>query len=471
MSFVGRKIWVSDDDIYATDLTEVRNSSIPPGGGCDFYGDRIPEGYKALFARGQAVSRTTYADLFDVIGTKYGIGDGSTTFNLPDRRKRVAVGWQGLLSDSTLEACESAWTASTNVTATTSTDRQQGSYSVKLAIGASFTTGLIAYKDISSKDLSGQDCITFWIKPNKTLEAGYVQLVLDDTSACASPLETIDLPTLYKDQWNKILVYLANPYLDTAIVSIGLKATADFGATDIYIDDFNYGLVRDETIEDFETTWTDLSSGLVSCAAVSAIRIRGSYCLRWSIGTNYTTGIFTEKTIAKDLSRYGCLILWARSSIDLNAGDMQLVLDDAAGWASPVESLDFPALSANVWTRVVLRFASNSYDRNAIIRIGLKMVVDKGIMDFHLDDAFVSMYGDLGFQNGEEKHEQTVSELVAHDHNSDVSLQSDTGGSLASTHYGSGGAYWKSNHTYSTGSSTPFNIVQPFLVINYLIYY
>lgn len=45
-----------------------------------------------LLCQGQAVSRTTYAALFDVIGTTYGPGDGSTTFNLPDWRDRFPVG-------------------------------------------------------------------------------------------------------------------------------------------------------------------------------------------------------------------------------------------------------------------------------------------------------------------------------------------------------------------------------------------
>lgn len=45
-----------------------------------------------LLAYGQAVSRTTYADLFTALGTTYGSGDGSTTFNLPDMRGRVAAG-------------------------------------------------------------------------------------------------------------------------------------------------------------------------------------------------------------------------------------------------------------------------------------------------------------------------------------------------------------------------------------------
>lgn len=64
-------------------------SSLPVGAGCDYFGTTPPEGF--LFADGSAVSRTTYADLFAVIGTTYGAGDGSTTFNLPDKRERVSV--------------------------------------------------------------------------------------------------------------------------------------------------------------------------------------------------------------------------------------------------------------------------------------------------------------------------------------------------------------------------------------------
>ncbi len=55
----------------------------------DFAGSVVPAGY--LECSGQAVSRTVYAGLFAVIGTTYGVGDGSTTFNLPDTRGRVAI--------------------------------------------------------------------------------------------------------------------------------------------------------------------------------------------------------------------------------------------------------------------------------------------------------------------------------------------------------------------------------------------
>jgi microcystin-dependent protein len=54
-----------------------------------YAGSTVPQGF--LQCDGSAVSRTTYADLFDAIGTVYGSGDGSTTFNLPDLSGKVAI--------------------------------------------------------------------------------------------------------------------------------------------------------------------------------------------------------------------------------------------------------------------------------------------------------------------------------------------------------------------------------------------
>jgi len=55
--------------------------------------ESAPTGF--LLCDGSAVSRTTYARLFSAIGTKFGSGNGSSTFNLPDLRGRVPVGVDG----------------------------------------------------------------------------------------------------------------------------------------------------------------------------------------------------------------------------------------------------------------------------------------------------------------------------------------------------------------------------------------
>lgn len=64
--------------------------SEPAGIVMPFAGSTAPQGY--LFCDGSAVSRTDYADLFAAIGTTYGAGDGSSTFNLPDLSGRVVLG-------------------------------------------------------------------------------------------------------------------------------------------------------------------------------------------------------------------------------------------------------------------------------------------------------------------------------------------------------------------------------------------
>ena len=68
----------------------------PIGSILPFGSDKIPSGY--LLCNGTAVSRTTYSELFAVIGESFGAGDGSTTFNLPDMRESVpkGAGLQGL---------------------------------------------------------------------------------------------------------------------------------------------------------------------------------------------------------------------------------------------------------------------------------------------------------------------------------------------------------------------------------------
>lgn len=80
--------WTAED--IATQAELAAAIVVPSGSIFDFAGSAAPGGF--LLCDGAAVSRATYAALFAAIGTGYGIGDGSSTFNLPDLRGRVAVG-------------------------------------------------------------------------------------------------------------------------------------------------------------------------------------------------------------------------------------------------------------------------------------------------------------------------------------------------------------------------------------------
>lgn len=67
--------------------------SIPVGSIIPYGNSVVPETY--LLCNGQAVSRTNYPELFAIIGTSFGSGDGSTTFNVPDYRDKFVLGAGG----------------------------------------------------------------------------------------------------------------------------------------------------------------------------------------------------------------------------------------------------------------------------------------------------------------------------------------------------------------------------------------
>jgi microcystin-dependent protein len=77
-------------DVNAAVIKQGTYRLVPAGAIMPYAGAAAPDGW--LLCYGQAVDRTTYADLFTAISTTYGVGDGSTTFNLPDLRGRVVAG-------------------------------------------------------------------------------------------------------------------------------------------------------------------------------------------------------------------------------------------------------------------------------------------------------------------------------------------------------------------------------------------
>lgn len=64
--------------------------NIPLLGGMDYWGTTAPNS-SFVFPIGQAVSRTVYSAIYGIIGSTYGAGDGSSTFNLPDKTGRVSA--------------------------------------------------------------------------------------------------------------------------------------------------------------------------------------------------------------------------------------------------------------------------------------------------------------------------------------------------------------------------------------------
>ena len=81
---------VPDEYITETELNVKGYLTLPSGAVIPFAGSTAPQGY--LLCDGSEVSRADYPYLFDTIGTTYGEGDGSTTFNLPNLKDRFVQG-------------------------------------------------------------------------------------------------------------------------------------------------------------------------------------------------------------------------------------------------------------------------------------------------------------------------------------------------------------------------------------------
>lgn len=92
-------LYKKGNDLYWHDGTDwvqlnkkasAASGDIPTGTIVPFIGLVAPDGW--LLCEGQAISRTAYSDLYQMVGTTYGSGDGSTTFNIPDLRGRFIEG-------------------------------------------------------------------------------------------------------------------------------------------------------------------------------------------------------------------------------------------------------------------------------------------------------------------------------------------------------------------------------------------
>ena len=105
-----------------TKLSSLSVVAAPAGTVMAYAGSSVPSGW--LECNGQAVSRSTYSALYSAIGTRYGAGNGSTTFNVPDYRVEFLRGWdhgRGVDSGRTIGSYQAD--ALQNITGTFSTGR------------------------------------------------------------------------------------------------------------------------------------------------------------------------------------------------------------------------------------------------------------------------------------------------------------------------------------------------------------
>ena len=116
---------------------------------------------------------------------------------------------------------------------------------------------------------------------------------------------------------------------------------------------------------------------------------RGTGSNKFVIAGAATGGeIATDSIASKDISKYDYLECWVKSTVPTSSGNLKILLDDSASCASPKETLDVPALTANTWTYVRMALVNPETD-TAIISIGLEYDSELGACQVRLDDIKV----------------------------------------------------------------------------------
>ena len=118
--YVGQLIFETDTFVlkYWTGSAWQGAVSAPAGTVNTYAGSTAPTGWLLCDGRSEGILRATYADLFAVVGTTYGSGDGSTTFNLPDMRGRVPAGLDNMGGTAVGRLTNTVLTASNTLGAT-----------------------------------------------------------------------------------------------------------------------------------------------------------------------------------------------------------------------------------------------------------------------------------------------------------------------------------------------------------------
>ena len=142
-----------------------------------------------------------------------------------------------------LHSCEVAFdeaVPSGITVATDSVDKRNGNSSLRFTITTAAAAGALISDSLTSTDFSRMTHLELWLKSNIATLAVDIDVLVDDTASCASPLETLSLPALVPDTWTFVRLALSAPETLTAIISVALQFAVDNGAQVLQVDDMRF---------------------------------------------------------------------------------------------------------------------------------------------------------------------------------------------------------------------------------------
>jgi hypothetical protein len=137
-----------------------------------------------------------------------------------------------------VEDCEGAWVDGSGGDVTISNiTGKVGTNCVSLVMVAGAGVELLAYHNFASADYRLKTHLVAWINCNVATNAGDLQLMLDDTNGCGTPIETLNVPALAAGVWTRICIPFATPANLSAVLSVGIYQAVDKGVCTILLDD------------------------------------------------------------------------------------------------------------------------------------------------------------------------------------------------------------------------------------------
>jgi hypothetical protein len=136
-----------------------------------------------------------------------------------------------------INTCNSAWTPSANVTASTTASCKEGTAAATLAIAGAFTTGLVGYSAAATADLSSYQQVSWWIKASAAVAASTLSLRLCSDASGVTTVHTVTIPALPGSlgNWTQVTVDLGSN-MNSSIGSVALYADLDPGSVTISLD-------------------------------------------------------------------------------------------------------------------------------------------------------------------------------------------------------------------------------------------
>ena len=201
-------------------------------------------------------------------------------------------------------------------------------------------------------------------------------------------------PTRIHDFINQSITYATGHVYDSVenvdLHTDGNQLRFDIPSGFSMIQDIYY---RDEvdstTITNCNAVFDEAIDSDFTVTADTQIKKQGTASNKMVVAVGATGGeLATDSITSKDISKYDYIEFWIKSTVATSAGNIKIHLDNTANCASPLESADVPALTADTWkfVRVAL---SNPELNTAIISVGLEYDADIGACTIWLDDIRV----------------------------------------------------------------------------------